>query len=121
MRTRWCDWSFEPKKVACQVSSSDAGMGSDRIASNGVPLAGILSGDVPNRKFTKESSNRYGRCTLILVTRQVIPTNQGSSHEREVSVKRLNAVALLLVLGALASAVLADTVAYNVPFGTPGN
>ena len=35
--------------------------------------------------------------------------------------KRLNATAMLLVLAAMASAVLADTIAYNVPAGTPGN
>jgi hypothetical protein len=41
--------------------------------------------------------------------------------EREVAVKRAKAAVLLLGLVAMASAVLADTVAYNVPFGTPGN
>ena len=34
--------------------------------------------------------------------------------------KRLKVVALLLVFAAMASAVLADTIAYNVPAGTPG-
>ena len=39
---------------------------------------------------------------------------------REIAVKSLTLGALLLVLGAMASAVLADTIAYVVLAGTPG-
>jgi hypothetical protein len=44
-----------------------------------------------------------------------------SSLEREVAVRSLRAAAILLILGGMASAVLADTIAYVVPAGTPGN